>query len=316
MMANDKTPGFMRTALRALAVAGALLAALVYTSLVFQPKTNNSEFGLFDAGTSGIAAEPKDTIDVVVVGDSVALNSFDPRQFWNENGFALYVCSSLAQKLPDGHTMLRNALENQSPKVVLIEVHPVFTEFTWDFALLNELQHYLPILRYHSRWRVLKPVDFTLTHQDTWIDPNKGARIESAIDAVEDDEINGYMEETSKTETLDPQNALYLQRMVDLCVESGATPVLVSVPSVVDWSTERHNAIDAWAKEHGVAYHDFNLKTDEMGLDWTTDSKDGGNHLNASGAQKLTRYVGALLDSEYDLPDHRQDEAYASWNQL
>lgn len=315
-MADDKTPSFIGTALRALAVAGVLLAALVYTSLVFQPKTNNSEFGLFDAGTSGITAEPRDTIDVVVVGDSVALNSFDPRQFWSEHGFALYVCSSLAQKLPDGYTMLRNALDNQSPKVVLIEVHPVFTEFTWDFALLNELQQYLPVLRYHSRWRVLKPVDFTLAHQDTWIDPNKGARIESATDAVEDDEVADYMEETTRTETLDPQNAFYLRRMVDLCVASGATPVLVSVPSVIDWDTEKHNAIDGWAKENGVAYYDFNLQADEMGIDWNTDSKDGGNHLNASGAGKLTRYVGNLLDSEYDLPDHRQDEGYDSWKKL
>ena len=309
------TSGFTLV-LRALLVAAVLMACLTCTSRVFAPKTNNCEFGLFDAGTSGISAEPKNTIDVVVVGDSLALNSFIPRQFWYEHGYTLYVCTSLAQKLPDGYTMLRNALENQSPKVVLIETNEIFTEFNWDFALLNELQMSLPVFRYHSRWRVLKPSDFVDSYEPTWIDSQKGARIEKGTEAADNDEVADYMEEVNKVETIEPQNDFYLKRMVDYCVAHGATPVFVSVPSVAEWGMDQHDAVEAWAKEHGIAYYDLNLKTDEMGLDWTTDSKDAGNHLNVLGAEKFTRYMGNLLDSEYDLPDHRQDEAYASWNQL
>ncbi|MBP3892765.1 MAG: SGNH/GDSL hydrolase family protein [Atopobiaceae bacterium] len=318
-MTDNETAQGVKAALRALAVAAALLAALLVASRLFEPKTNNSEFGLFDAGTSGIAAEPQDTIDVVVVGDSLALNSFWPKQFWGDRGYTLFVCSSLAQKLPEGYTMLSNALKNQSPKVVLIETHDVFVPFTWEFALLNELQMHLPILRYHSRWRVFKPSDLVTRPEATWIDPHKGARIENQTDAVDGEDLDEYLDqidETSAAEEIDTQGDLFLGRMVDACEEAGAIPVLVSVPSVVDWSAERHNAVEAWAKEHGVSYLDLNLSTEEIGLDWSTDSKDGGDHLNASGAEKFSHYMSALLDDEYDLPDHRGDSAYASWEAL
>ena len=315
-MAETKTAQGVRVALRALAVVACLLGALLVTSRIFGPKTNNSEFGLFDAGTSGIAAEPQDTIDVVVVGDSLALNSFWPKQFWDERGYALYVCSSLAQKLPEGYTMLHNALENQSPKIVLIEAHDAFTPFTWDFALLNELQSCFPVLRYHSRWRVLKPSDFVTRPEATWLDPQKGARIEDQTDAVEEEDLGEYLEHTDDTEEIDPQSDFFLKRMVDTCVASGATPVLVSVPSVKDWSMEHHNALELWAAEHDVAYLDLNLQSDAIGIDWSTDSKDGGDHLNASGAEKFSRYMSVILDEEYDLPDHRGDPAYETWNQL
>ena len=79
---------------------------------------------------------------------------------------------------------------------------------------------------------------------------------------------------------------------------------------------EHHNALELWAAEHDVAYLDLNLQSDAIGIDWSTDSKDGGDHLNASGAEKFSRYMSVILDEEYDLPDHRGDPAYETWNQL
>ena len=48
-------------------------------------------------------------------------------------------------------------------------------------------------------------------------------------------------------------------------------------------------------------------------FDWTTDTKDAGSHLNLSGAQKATAYLGAYLKEHYDLPDRRLDSSYAFW---
>ncbi|MBQ8093812.1 MAG: hypothetical protein IJ242_09585, partial [Clostridia bacterium] len=46
-----------------------------------------------------------------------------------------------------------------------------------------------------------------------------------------------------------------------------------------------------------------------------TDLYDGISHLNPDGAYKVTAYLGAWLDEHCDLPDRRQDKAYASWNE-
>jgi len=58
-----------------------------------------------------------------------------------------------------------------------------------------------------------------------------------------------------------------------------------------------------------------NMLYREMGLDFTQDFYDK-SHVNVLGANKFTDYLAAYLDEAYDLPDHRDDESYESWNSL
>ena len=48
--------------------------------------------------------------------------------------------------------------------------------------------------------------------------------------------------------------------------------------------------------------------TDEIGIDFQTDTYDAGLHLNLSGAEKLTKYFGKILSDEFNLADRRDDE--------
>ena len=41
-----------------------------------------------------------------------------------------------------------------------------------------------------------------------------------------------------------------------------------------------------------------------------TDTYDQGQHLNADGAEKLSRWFGAVLQKEYGLKDHRGEAVY------
>jgi hypothetical protein len=45
-----------------------------------------------------------------------------------------------------------------------------------------------------------------------------------------------------------------------------------------------------------------------------TDCNDADSHLNASGAKKVTDYLGAYIGEHYNIPDRRPDAAYSSWN--
>ncbi len=53
-------------------------------------------------------------------------------------------------------------------------------------------------------------------------------------------------------------------------------------------------------------------QSEEIGLDFSEDTYDGGYHLNLYGAVKLSRYFGNILAEEHGLEDHRQDSEIAS----
>ena len=62
-----------------------------------------------------------------------------------------------------------------------------------------------------------------------------------------------------------------------------------------------------YAQENQIRYINFLNLTEDVGLDFQTDTYDGGLHLNLSGAEKLSKYFGRILKEEYGLSDHHND---------
>ena len=90
--------------------------------------------------------------------------------------------------------------------------------------------------------------------------------------------------------------------------------MLYSGPSPVNYNYKKHNGLAAYAKEQKIPYLDLNLKQKELGIDWQMDTVDKGDHLNLTGARKVTRYLGNYLKENYELPDHREEQSYREWN--
>jgi hypothetical protein len=75
--------------------------------------------------------------------------------------------------------------------------------------------------------------------------------------------------------------------------------------------------VKAYAEKYSVRYYNFLEVTDEIGLDYMTDTYDQGAHLNLSGAEKLSKYFGGILVDELGLTSHKGDAAYDSvWADL
>lgn len=258
-----------------------------------------------------IAAEKKETLDLVVVGDSESYTSVSPMQMWKEQGIAGYICGQPGQKIQETYYMLKTALKEQSPKVVVLETNLMFRDpgpiKNLQSTIAEPARYHFPLLRFHNLWKIAfdgkKPGEPVF----------KGFSIRSGVAPFDSGD---YMKETEEVQEMPKAVQFYMEEIRELCKRSGAELVLMSAPSPKNYSCKKHNAIENYAKEKGLTYVDLNLKIKELGMDWQQDSYDKGDHLNLFGAQKVTAWLGKYLKEKYEMPDHRNDPAYENWNRM
>jgi len=158
----------------------------------------------------------------------------------------------------------------------------------WDYAV------------YHSRWSVIDEYDFRPE-----VKYEKGAESRLAV-APRD------LSRIPENEKIQPGTTgdLYLRKMIEYCQERGIEVVLTFLPFPANEMQQKAaNYIYDLAEEYQVEYLNF-LDLDV--INYHTDLYDE-DHVNPSGARKVTDYLGQFLTANYDIPDRRQDSAYASW---
>lgn len=301
---------------------------LQLSSLLLQPKymTGNREGALI----SEYYNEQNHAHDVLFIGDCEVYESFTPPTLWEQYGITSYIRGSAQQLAWHSYYLLEDTLRYETPRVVVFNVLSLkygkpqkeeYNRMTLDgmefsttkleaikASMLEEesfASYLFPFLRWHSRWSELEADDFRyLFHRDrvshngylmqTLVKPGKSE--------VEPSPLADY--------TLPSHSMEYLDKMRDLCAEKGIELILVKAPTndwKYHWYEEWDSQIVAYAAQNGLRYYNFIKETEEIGIDWSTDTYDAGVHLNVYGAEKLTSYFGRILCEELGLPDHRND---------
>ena len=98
-----------------------LLLAAILLGLLFRPKNNTASGGMLETDPLAVSSQPENSLDVLFLGDSEAYSGFVPMALWKDTGIASFVCASVDQKPYETEDFLREALKNQSPKVVVLE---------------------------------------------------------------------------------------------------------------------------------------------------------------------------------------------------
>lgn len=299
----------LKIALRGTSFVLILLALLLGTSYIFMPKDNKKESGMDFVDANGILGEKEGSIDVLIVGDSESYSSFSPMYMWENHGFTSYVCGTSAQPLYDSLRFIEQALRRQSPSVVILETNAVFRKKDIGSFLLSALQSRFSVFLYHDRWKSMGLQDLYASTAYTWTNDFKGYRYSEKVQPAEK---KNYMAPTEHIHSIPDLNLLYLQKIHNLCQEKGAQLILVSTPSPINWNYAKHNAIRAFAGEHEIPFLDLNLEP--LGIDWSNDTRDKGDHLNCYGAAKVSDFMGTYLTTSFLFQDRRQDEHYQNWN--
>ena len=293
-----------------LLILAVLLAAASYVVL---PKNNTKEAGMLTPQANGILGEPEDTIDVLILGNSESYCGIIPMEIWREQGITSYVSGSSNQKLYQSEQYMRSAFRKQSPKIVILETLAVFTDYGRTEVLPEIAGEWIPILRYHDRWKSLRAEDWYKPVRYTRLWGDKGYHEFRRAEAAN---AEGYMKPTEDTKHVLSKNRDHIRNMQAFCQKHGAQLVLVSVPSTVNWTQEKHNGIAEMADSLGITYLDLNLMHDEVPIDWEVDTQDKGDHLNITGARKVSDFIGQWLAETGLFEDKRSWEAYSQWNQF
>ncbi|MBR3563305.1 MAG: SGNH/GDSL hydrolase family protein [Clostridia bacterium] len=264
--------------------------------------------------------------DVIFLGDCEVYSNYSPLKMFEDYGITAYIRGSSQQLIWQSYYILKETLRYETPKVVIFNVNsmrysePVSEAYNrltidrmrWSSekigiikASMTEEESFLsyvfPILRYHSRFDKLTGEDIEYLYR------------------TKDNTFEGYLlnMETRPVGDLPakrpPKNYAfaeicydYLDRMEELCRENGIKLVLVKSPCLYPyWYEEYDEQISSYAGEHGLIYYDLTKARDEIGLDFSTDTYDGGVHLNLYGAEKLSAYISEKLRDDLGLTDHR-----------
>ena len=118
-------------------------------SVVMAPKSNTTEAGMEgrDIPAAGVMAEPEDSLDVIVLGDSEGHSAISPTVLWKEYGITSFVCSQSGQRAVEAYYMLKKVLSVQKPKVVILETDLFYHSREW-LAIERTARYYFPIVQY------------------------------------------------------------------------------------------------------------------------------------------------------------------------
>lgn len=288
-----------------------LVLLLAVSSYLLVPRDNTAAAGMEEPLANGILGEKENSIDILVLGDSESYSSISPLQLWEEKGYTAYVCGTASQRLTYSNTMLRRAFQKQKPKIVILETLTVYRNMSLGNVGLTEIARYFPVFQYHDRWKSYDLKGLGNGVKYNWTNDYKGYFYSNQVAPAYNTE---YMTPTEKSAKIANANRNYIQKIKDFCDENGAELILLSTPSPQNWDYESHNGIATLASELGCEYIDLNLMNDVVNIDWSQDTRDGGDHLNYSGATKVTHYLAEYLSGKGNLSDHRGDEKYESWN--
>lgn len=306
-----------------------VLAALVLSGTLFCGRVLRLERG---ERTRDFFAEDA-AYDVLFYGSSHVINGIYPMYLWEQYGIPSFNLAGHGCRPSMAYWLLKMTLPYHKPKAAVLDVL-----FCWEESseLTPSLAHKLldlfpasvtktravldlysqtadraellfPLDVYHNRWKELDAamVENALGEPETLT--GKGAETRPYVQPAEDYTL---IDRTELVEDF-PREMEYVMKFIALCQENDIVPVITYLPCDISvWSQLCCNRAMAMAEEAGALT--LNLQY-ENPLDPLTDWSDGADHVNPSGAMKLTDAVGALLREQLDLPDRRQEEAYQSW---
>ena len=162
--------------------------------------------------------------------------------------------------------------------------------------LTDKMSLLLKLPNYHERWSDLSIKDFQNVNSY-----NKGSEVKIKVTPFTDSISN---------ESVAPSDTAlkYLEKAIQLCQSKGIDVLLTYIPYV---EGKNYDNIETIAEKYSINY--LNMFNTADIINYGTDFFDEHGHLNASGAYKMSSYLGKYIMENYNIQDRRNDKSYNKW---
>ena len=320
-------------------ITATLLSIIIF--IVAITIANNILCTKTEAGITQLRAlydQPKNTVDVVMLGSSHVHCGVNTAKLFNDYGIAGFDLSSAEQPIWVSYHYLKEICKTQKPKVVVLDFFTA-AAFQEDYKFhyyflsdslygmrfsLNKLRlmracfdgkeelwnKYFPsFFGYHDRYNNLEEQDYEfafgkdLSYYKGFVPHFHNEVMPDPV--IDTDECKPPMEKC----------ITYLDKIIEFTNKNGIELYVTMVPyelnveqqeGLVQEETQRYNWLEKYLLEKNAegynVYFDYVFKhLEEIGLDYTggSDISDGSSHLNYNGANKYSDYLGRTLRSLY-----------------
>ena len=288
---------------------------------------------------TGFYAEPKNTIDVIMIGASPVATSFAPGQIWGEQGITAYPLSTNSQNPKAIKYLLQETYQYQSPEVAVIELRmftedaakmdedmPHIREVTDNLrfsknridtinALVNDKStrytYYFDIIKFHSNWKMFFLPQEILKFDYSLNNPDKGFEYPDVIMShsfPEDINMDGVVPIPKE------QEIVLLDLMAYLKQHHQKTLFVMTPKDISNEYQGMANYMKELVTNEGFQFLNMNEYYSELNFEFTTDLMDGA-HTNTLGAKKCSIFLADYLSQTYGIENKRNQPSYESYEQ-
>jgi len=298
-----------------------LIASVCLCSNVLESKEARKKYKpFFDTSTN---------YDVLFFGTSHMWNHVLPMELWKEYGIGSYNWGYSNCTTAEDYYIMKDVVKHNTPKVIVLDLYGVIEYENYNNGKYRtdriEQQHVqfdmLPLsknkiegtrdifddydgrddfiwdfIMYHNRWKELSEDDFNYT-----LSPEKGSYYLSGISSKKYTPIEA--DETMEIDTVCYQ---YFKKILGYCSENNIELLCVYLPFAAEVEQQQvANTVGPLIEQYDHCYY-LNMLNEGI-VDYQVDNSTQTDHLNQSGALKVTSWLGSYLQEHYQLTDYSAD---------
>ena len=304
----------MKNVIKSIIFIVILICLLEVSAYFLLPQRNIKKYGLLKIANYEILSEKEESIDAVIIGDSLVYSSTSPMEIWHNYGYTMFDCANAAQLIKDSYKNLQLAVQSQHPKIVFFEANVLYRNpknKSFFLDIYKTAENSFPIFNYHNNW---KKVLFKFLNNDKIFSEENAYKGYKYNRTVKKAKSKNYMKVTKKAKKIPDVNIEYFEKMVKYSIDNNVKLILISTPNMKSWSYAKHLGAQALASKYNIEFIDLNVDN-ILNINWRKETKDKGDHLNYQGALKVSNFIGKYLQDTGLFKDHRLDPDYELWNE-